>query len=204
MTIQWQASRFVAHCESTPSFFAGLDVKLHAHSDNKLRLYQSRSFRYLSIEEFNVKLPQTPLELIAGQLSWAHQNINNNLDFVPEDKLNWKPAPESKSVLEIINHATGTVNMMTTAIKGGETTELAPATNRDEAKKLLTQVVQAHLNLIGSLQPSDLEKPVTLPFGEFPAGFVAGLPVVECINHHGQITYIQSLLGDTESHLSME
>lgn len=151
-----------------------------------------------------MKLPNTPLELIAGQLTWANHNINNNLDFIPDDKLNWKPAPEAKSVLEIINHATGTLNMMTSAIKGTEKTELAPATNREDAKKLVTQVTEAHLNLIGTLSPGDLEKPVQLPFGEFPAGFVAGLPVVELINHHGQITYIQSLLGDTESHLSME
>lgn len=151
-----------------------------------------------------MKLPQTPLEQIAAQLNWARLNINNNLDFIPEDKLDWKPAPESKSVLEIINHASNTVNFMTTAIQGGEKSELTPATNREEAKKLLTQVIEAHLKLVGSLQPSDLEKPITLPFGEFPAGFVAGLPVVECINHHGQITYIQSLLGDTESHLLMQ
>ncbi len=51
-------------------------------------------------------LPQISLEQVAAQLDWAHKNINNNLDFMPEDKLNWKPAPEAKSVLEIINHAT--------------------------------------------------------------------------------------------------
>ena len=62
-------------------------------------------------------LPQTPLELLAGQIDWAHKNINNNLDFIPEDKLNWKPAPESKSVLEIINHATKTVHTFTHAIR---------------------------------------------------------------------------------------
>ena len=45
-----------------------------------------------------MQLPQTPLELAAGQITWAHKNINNNLDFVPDDKLNWKPAPSSKSV----------------------------------------------------------------------------------------------------------
>jgi len=169
-----------------------------------MQRYQNCSFRVLLIKELSVKLPQTPLELLDGQLNWAHLNINNNLDFIPEDKLNWKPAPESKSVLEIINHATNTVNFMTYAIKGSEKPELTPATNREEAKQLFTQVIEAHLDLISTLQPADLEKSVTLPFGEFPAGFVAGLPVVECVNHHGQITYIQSLLGDTESHLVME
>lgn len=151
-----------------------------------------------------MNLPQIPLELATEQISWAHTNISNNLDFIPDDKFDWKPAPTSKSVLEIINHATGTLNMMTTAIKGGAEPELVPATNRDEAKKLLSQVVEAHLALIQSLQPADLEKPVQLPFGEFPAGFVACTPVIELLNHHGQITYIQTLLGDEESHMIME
>ena len=146
-------------------------------------------------------IPQTPLELIAGQLDWAHKNINNNLDFVPEDKLNWKPATEAKSVLEIINHAAGTVHMFTHAITGTHKHDLAPVTNRDEAKALVTQVITAHQTAIKSLSPSDMERVLSLPIGEMPVGVVAGLPVVELVNHHGQITYIQELLGDGESHL---
>ena len=148
-----------------------------------------------------MQLPQTPLELIAGQLDWAHKNINNNLDFVPEDKLNWKPAPEAKSVLEIINHATGTVHMFTHVLTGSHQHELQPATNRAEAKALLTQVVQAHQKAASALTPADLEQIVSTPLGELPKAIVASLPVVELINHHGQLTYIQTLLGDGESHL---
>jgi uncharacterized damage-inducible protein DinB len=148
-----------------------------------------------------MQLPQTPLELIAGQIEWAQKNINNNLDFIPDDKLNWKPAPESKSILEIINHATNTVHIFTHAITGGAKPELEKATDREGAKALITQVVQAHQNAVGALTPPELEQMVSTPVGEFPKGFVASLPVVELINHHGQITYIQSLLGDSESHL---
>ncbi len=151
-----------------------------------------------------MNLPQTPLELISGQLGWANTNINHNLDFIPEDKLDWKPAPESKSVLEIINHATNTVNYFTSNIKGEPPAELAPATTREEAKALVTQVVQAHQKLLTTLGPADLERILSLPFGEIPVGIAAGLPVVELINHHGQITYIQSLLGDQESHLIIQ
>lgn len=148
-----------------------------------------------------MNLPQTPLELASGQIAWAHTNINNNLDFIPDDKLDWKPAPESKSVLEIINHATGTVNMFTSAIKGVPQSQLTPATNREEAKALVTQVVQAHQDLIKSLQPADLGRILSLPIGDLPVGMAAAMPVVELINHHGQITYIETLLGDSESHL---
>jgi hypothetical protein len=145
--------------------------------------------------------PQTPLELIDSQLEWVHKNINNNLDFLPEDKLNWKPAPSAKSVLEIINHATGTVNMFTSAIAGTEKTELPPVTHRDEAKARVTQVVQAHRKLVSSLSPEDCAQTVKLPMGEMPKSVAAGLPVIELINHHGQLTYIETLLGDEENHL---
>lgn len=147
---------------------------------------------------------QTAFELIVKQLDWACQNINNNLDFVPDDKLDWKPAPTANSVLEIINHATGTVHSITSAMQGAAKTELQPATNRAQAKQLMTQVVQAHQAKVRALTPAELGQSVKLPFGEFPMAFVAGLPVVEMINHHGQITYIQTLLGDPESHMIMQ
>lgn len=148
-----------------------------------------------------MQLPQTPSELIAGQLDWAHKNIGNNLDFVPADKLSWKPSPEAKSVLEIINHAAGTVHAFTSAIQGSVPAELPTATDSQSAKALVTQVVAAHQKVVAALTPSEMEQMVTTPVGQLPKGFAAGLPVVEMINHHGQITYIQTLLGDKESHL---
>lgn len=145
--------------------------------------------------------PQTPLELIDSQLDWVQKNINNNLDSLPADKFEWKPAPTAKSVLEIINHATGTVHMFTSAVAGREKTDLPPVTSIAEAKARITQVVQAHRDLLKSLTPAECAQPVQMPMGEMPKGVAAGLPVVELINHHGQITYIETLLGDEESHL---
>lgn len=146
-------------------------------------------------------LPQTPSELIAYQLDWAHKNINNNLDFLPSDKLSWKPAPTAKSVLEIINHATSTVHTFTHAITGSHHHDLPPATDAASAKALITQVVQAHLKVVSALTPAEMDQVVSTPVGEMPKGAVAGIPVVELLNHHGQLTYIQTLLGDEESHL---
>lgn len=142
-----------------------------------------------------------PTDIYIGQLEWARKNVNNNLDFIPDDKLNWKPAPTAKSVMEIVEHMTGTIDMMTTSLDGKERNALALPTNREEAKKLISQVVDAHIAKLRSLTPQQLEEKVKLPIGEFPVVLAAGLPVVEIINHHGQLTYIQELLGDTESHL---
>ena len=142
----------------------------------------------------------TPIELICGQLDWANKNICNNIDFLPEDKMNWKPEPTAKSPLEIIHHMTDTLDMMTSAITGQKKT-FTPATNGKEAKRLVDQAISHHVSVIKALTPEQLEQTVELPIGEFPMTMAAALPVTETINHHGQLTYIQTLMGDDESHL---
>ena len=144
----------------------------------------------------------TPIELIAGQLDWANKNICNNIDFMPDDKMDWKPEPTSKSPLEIVAHMTGTVNTMTSGLKGESPKELPKSATKAEAKQLVNQVIQDHVAFIKTLSDEQLAGKVELPkLGEFPMIMAAGLPVVECINHHGQLTYIETLLGDEESHL---
>ena len=144
----------------------------------------------------------TPIELIAGQLNWANKNICNNIDFIPEDKMNWKPEPKAKSPLEIVEHMTGTLAMMTGGLKGEAAKELPTPGTRDEAKKLVSQVIQDHVAYIKTLSDEQLAGTTNFEnLGEFPTTMAAALPVIETINHHGQLTYIQTLMGDDESHL---
>ena len=146
-----------------------------------------------------------PLELMAGEMEWAARNVAGNLDFIPDDKLNWKPAPTANSVLEIINHVANPIYGMAAALDGQPMKpQFTPATNREEAKQLVLKGTEAYVAKLRSLSPQDLEnKTVTLPFDEIPAMVAAGIPMVDLIHHHGQIAYIQTLLGDTESHLQM-
>ena len=144
----------------------------------------------------------TPIELIAGQLDWANKNICNNIDFIPDDKMNWKPAPTSKSPLEIVEHMTGTLNTMTSGLKGEPEKNLQTATTKAEAKALINQMITDHVSYIKTLSDEQLAGTTTYEkLGEFPTIMAAGLPVIECINHHGQFTYVETLLGDDESHL---
>ena len=144
----------------------------------------------------------TPIDLTAALLDWANKNICNNIDFMPDDKMSWKPEPTSKSPYEIIGHMVNTVETMTTGIKGTDKRDLPTPTSKDQAKSLVNEVIQNHVSCIKSLSDEQLKGKVTLgPLGEFPMTMAAGLPVVECINHHGQLTYIETLLGDEESHL---
>ncbi len=141
-------------------------------------------------------------EILTGQMKFAVNNFCNNLDFIPDDKLNWKPAPTANSALEIANHLSNALYGIPHLLGGDETSaQWTPATNREEAKTLLQKGADNYIAQLQKLTPQDLARTVTLPLGELPLPVAAGIPVVEMINHHGQITYIQTLLGDTESHL---
>lgn len=140
-------------------------------------------------------------DVLVGQMEWAVRNVNNNLDFIPDDKLNWKPAPTAKSVLEIVNHVAGSVHRITGKLGNDE--QFSPATDRESAKALLQKSADIYVAQIRTLTPQDMQRTITMPMGELPLPVVMGMPVIELINHHGQITYIETLLGDEESHLSM-
>ena len=146
----------------------------------------------------------TPIDLIASYLDWANKNICHNLDFIPEDKMNWKPEPTAKSPLEIIEHMTGTLNMMTSGVSGQPKKELPDVTNRQQAKDLVNQMIQDHVTVIRGLSDAQMQETAHLAIGDFPMAVAVGMPVIETINHHGQLTYIETLLGDDESHLLLK
>ncbi|HEX8235551.1 MAG TPA: DinB family protein [Abditibacteriaceae bacterium] len=141
-------------------------------------------------------------EMLAGQADFAGSNMAYNFDFIPEDKFDWKPAPEADSALGIANHVAQPLSGMLSMLENGEfKPDFTPATNRDEAKELVTRLSQAYAARLRSLSPQDAEGTVQMPFGgEWPRMRAISLPVIDLIHHHGQITYIQTLLGDTASH----
>lgn len=143
-----------------------------------------------------------PLETIAGQMEWAAKNTACNLGFIPEDKLNWKPAPTAKSALEIVNHVMAFTQGATAVAQDGAWVEtpFTPATNLKEAQELLTRVSGGYAAALRNVDPSRLGDDVALPFGTFPLGFFLSMPQVDLIHHHGQIAYLQTLLGDEEMH----
>jgi hypothetical protein len=149
-----------------------------------------------------------PLEGMAGTGVWTAKNMAYNLDFIPDDKLNWKPAPTANSALEIVNHVLGALARLTPLLQGGAPSdapaEFEKATNRESAKRLLVQAAENHAAVVVQLNPADLGNIVKLPFAEFPLARVASMPVIDLLHHHGQIAYIQTLLGDTESHFDAE
>ena len=150
------------------------------------------------------------LQLWTGQVSWAMKNLAYNLDFIPDDKLDWKPAPEANSALEIVHHLAGAFAHITAAMQkaNGESdvpevsTPTKPAT-REAAKEQLAEVTQDFIALLGRVKTEDFNNVIDSPMGKMPFWFLLGMPAIDAIHHHGQIAYIQTLLGDAESHFDM-
>jgi uncharacterized damage-inducible protein DinB len=146
-------------------------------------------------------------DVLAGQAEWAAKNMAYNLDFIAPDKLDWKPAPTAKSALDIVNHVVAAIRSMKSLLEEGnyerpnfQHPDFTPATTADEAKTLLVTTAGEYAQSLRAVKPEDLGKDVNLPFGTMPLARVVSMPVIDLVHHHGQIAYIQTLLGDTEPH----
>jgi uncharacterized damage-inducible protein DinB len=147
----------------------------------------------------------SPLEVLAYQAEWCTKDTAHNLDFVPADKLAWKPAPTAKSTLDIVNEMVGFAKGMLPVLSGGSfaRAEFAPATTLAAAKELLLAAGREYAQALRAVKAEDLERKVDLGFATFSLGQAAGMPVIEFVHHRGQIVYIQTLLGDKEDHFDM-
>lgn len=146
-------------------------------------------------------------ETLAGLLVWAARNTAYNLEFIPDDRLDWKPSPEALSALEIINHEVESLDAMRPALSGGEWTPApAAATTREEAAGLLVKAALRYAVVLRDLPEEGRDRLVVVGRRQVqvPLARAAAMPVVDVIHHHGQIAYLQSLLGDTAYHFMPE
>lgn len=141
------------------------------------------------------------LEMLAGMAQWTGSNIAYNLAKIPADKLDWKPAPEANSAIEIVNHLIMPLSGIPAMLTGNTPAEFAPATDLESAQKLVREMSEKYASTLRAMAPESLEGTVEMPFGgTWPRERVASLPIFDLVHHHGQIAYLQTLLGDTESH----
>jgi len=125
-------------------------------------------------------------------------NFVYNLDFIPADKFDWKPATTAKSVKEILDHLLGNFDMINGQF--AEVPERQPLTDIAGAKAALQAAIETYIQNLTDATPEKLASEVKLPHFSLPLSSLTKVAVGDTINHHGQITYIQSLLGDDESH----
>ncbi len=138
----------------------------------------------------------------ARQMNWAARSLALNLDHIPDDKLRWQPAAAAPSALEIVDHLLGVFHRMTPLVGGYDAAEPAPQPvgNRDDAKARLIEAAAQYSAMLTQLTPAQLDETVELRGHSMPRLALAMMPINDIVHHHGQIAYIQLMLGDTATH----
>ena len=145
-----------------------------------------------------------PMEGVARLAEWPGPDLAHNLDFIPEDRLNWKPAPGSKSSLDCAAEAAFFMKSMIPVLAGAEWTRADQAApTKGEVQETLRTVGKEYADALRAVPSERLGEVVSMPFGELPLGQVAAFPVIDVIHHRGQVCYLQTMLGDTENHFLM-
>jgi hypothetical protein len=90
-------------------------------------------------------------------------------------------------------------------LRGGPMADVAAshAGTVAEAQEWLTRAVRKFTQDVRSMSAEELDRPVETPVGTLTGQRIAALAVIDLLHHHGQIAYIQTLLGDTETHLDL-
>jgi uncharacterized damage-inducible protein DinB len=138
--------------------------------------------------------------IIVSMMSAIGANFVLNLDSIPDDKFDWKPVPTAKSALEIVNHLVENFHMFNSEFTGGSS--LRAVTDAASAKSVLQSEIDTYIDNLQSATPEKLAENIVLPQTTMPLFLLAKIALMDTINHHGQITYIQTLLGDEESHFA--
>jgi len=146
------------------------------------------------------------LKAVAWMVRYGARSLAYNLEFVPEDRAGWKPDPAAKSPLEIAAEAVRAIRMYRPILEGPEYPEprphIPPPATLEEARAQLLAAAEDYAAALEAAGP-ELDRPQAMPFGGvFRAYRAVCFPLLDLFHHHGQICYIQSLLGDREMHWS--
>jgi len=142
------------------------------------------------------------MEALAAQVRWVGRNFAHNLWFIPANRLDWKPSPTANSALEIVQHSAACMGSTLPVMRGEPFREWDRPAPRDAAaaEHLIREVAEEFAGLLEGLTPAELDRTVILPHGTMTLRDCASWEATDLVHHHGQIAYLQALLGDPEGH----
>lgn len=144
------------------------------------------------------------LKAAAWMLRYGVRSLIYNLECIPADRLDWKPDPNAKSALEIAGEVVGGMRNYLPILSGGERKQSNPwprFITLEEARSLLTEMTEEYAGALEAAGPA-LNRLVDISGGMLRAPRAALFPVMDLFHHHGQVCYLQTLLGDKEQHWS--
>ena len=152
-------------------------------------------------------------EQIVRMTQRALADLVRSVEAVPVDKQDWHPAEHARSALDQLREVAVVPQFHLMLLRDGHMpTGADHARFREEAATLLTveEAVKAAMTstndlceIISTFPDDRLEEEITLPFGGGMHVSMADVLTIHYWNmvyHHGQVNYIQTLLGDREMH----
>jgi hypothetical protein len=120
---------------------------------------------------------------------------------IPEDKLDWKAAPEVRTVRELlgelVNTTKYTADLMNTLKEPGMDNWNGDQTRTPEQfEKEFRSAMEEYFKALDSFPEDKLAEKITLPWGELTFHQVIAYAYWNLMYHLGQINYIQTLYGD--------
>jgi uncharacterized damage-inducible protein DinB len=142
-----------------------------------------------------------PMDGLAGAMHWVGPDLARQLDFIPDDKLDWKPAPEAKSALACAAEAAYVMRGALDLLDGKPFTLQIPENlTKAQVQEALRANSAEYAGRLPQFPPEKLGEDVVTPFATMPWQQMLTYVVIEAAHHRGQVCYIQTLLGDTELH----
>jgi len=143
----------------------------------------------------------------------ALADLVRSVQAVPEDKQDWRPAEHARSALDQLREVAVVPRFHMMLLRDG----IAPAMDEharfraesasigsvEEAVKVAMESTNDLCEIISSFPDERLEDEITLPFGggmHVSMADVLAIHYWNMVYHHGQVNYIQTLLGDREMH----
>lgn len=151
-------------------------------------------------------------QVIIALIEVGRTELERTAQAVPEDKLNWKPLDNGRTVLELLGDAAQSPALCSGIINSNlqygpelfrKMAEERSAWTREDALHHLQENTQQLIQDIEAFPDKKLDELLTLPMGggkTLPWGTWILMSYRSLMSRTAQINYIQTLYGDFDSH----
>lgn len=152
---------------------------------------------------------------VVKQTQRALDDVLRAVKALPEDKRDWKPAETARSALNQLQEVAMSPRFFVPILRDGKMPEFDDHAKEEAARlkksfdtfekcrEAAMEGTSELCQVISEFPDDRLEEEVTLPFAGGTAMTMAdvlGLHAWNLTYHHGQVNYIQTMLGDMEMH----
>lgn len=145
----------------------------------------------------------------------ALDDLIRAVEAMPEDKLDWSPAPTSRSALNQLKEVAVSTRYLCGLLREGKApdgeshgaasvgAQMGEITTVSQAKERAREGTAELCSLIVAYPDDKLDEDVVLPFGggiRMTMADCLGLHYWNLTYHCGQVNYVQTILGDLRMH----